>query len=220
MSITYDRESIVNKIIGTNAKNLYKSKIVNYTGKTSDTNKFYTEVIAQYILDQHNYFENILENSRQSTYKVQTHNKEMEIPKSNRKEEILAITMYKELEQVIDYQVPLKNKRGDDFGKVDLLIKKDNDLFLTELKGSNSKETLLRAVLEIETYYRTIDKAKLLLDYEKVDMNVRKALLIFDNSEQFRDLEDENKPYIKKLMKKLDISVWVFDRLAYTERQF
>jgi hypothetical protein len=222
MSITYDRDYIEKVLIGTKEKadKLYKMGIVNYTGKPSDSDEFYTEVIAQYILSQRDYFDGILENTRQSSYKVEKHDKEMDIPKSNRKEEILAITMFKRLDQVIDYQVPLKNKRGDDAGKIDLLIEQGSALFLTELKGRNSKETLLRAVLEIETYYRTVDKAKLLRDYGKEDKEVRKALLIFENSEQYSDLTSEGKPKIKELMKKMDISVWVFNELAYEEKPF
>jgi hypothetical protein len=224
MGITYDRDYIEKILNDTKKKadKLYKMGIVNYTGKTSDTSEFYTEVIAQYILDQHDYFEGILENTRQSSYKVPEHNKKMDIPTSNRKEEILAITMFTKLNHVLDYQVPLKNIQTDDDGKVDLLIEQDNALFLTELKGRNSRETLLRAVLEIETYYRTVDKAKLLRDYNKEDKEVRKALLIFENSEQYRDLTDKDKPKpkIRELVKKLDISVWVFNELAYEEKQF
>lgn len=49
---------------------------------------------------------------------------------------------------VLDYQVPLKNRREDKAGKVDLISLNEDNLYLLELKRQDSNETMLRCVLE------------------------------------------------------------------------
>ena len=41
----------------TDANTFYTRDIVNYTGKTSDTNEYYTEIIAEFILNNLNTFQ-------------------------------------------------------------------------------------------------------------------------------------------------------------------
>ena len=92
--------------------------------------------------------------------------------KSNRIEEQYAKRMFEISEndkaykldwpfgRVIDYQVPLKNERSDFAGKIDLLSYNANidskGVYIIELKRPDSKETLLRCILEAFTYYKTI----------------------------------------------------------------
>ena len=62
-----------------------------------------------------------------------------------------------------DYQIPLNDERKDKLGDVDLVSynEKTKTLFLIELKYKRNKETLLRASLEIFTYYKSADIDKL-----------------------------------------------------------
>ena len=75
--------------------------------------------------------------------------------------------MLNPLGEVIDYQVPLKSKQSDRAGKIDLMTFDESTgiLRLIELKAPKSKETLLRCVLEIYTYYKTVDMNELLRSY-------------------------------------------------------
>ena len=58
--------------------------------------------------------------------------------------------------KILDYQVPLKNKSTDKgLGKIDLISVKESSkpgtkiIYFLELKKDNSKETLLRCLLEV-----------------------------------------------------------------------
>lgn len=69
--------------------------------------------------------------------------------------------------KIIDYQTPLKDIQTDKAGKIDLLAYNENEktLRILELKKLDSKETMLRCVLEAYTYLKIVDKAKLLKDF-------------------------------------------------------
>ena len=62
--------------------------------------------------------------------------------------------------RIFDYEFPLNSVRSDKLGKIDLLSYNDaNDvLYLVEAKRphESSSESLLRAVLEIQTYYQVL----------------------------------------------------------------
>ncbi len=78
------------------------------------------------------------------------------------------------LGKIIDYEIPLKEKMSDKLGKIDIISVDSNGqsvrLIELKIKNKNGDETLLRALLEIYTYYKLIDcsgsKIKLLEDYE------------------------------------------------------
>ena len=59
--------------------------------------------------------------------------------------------------KVFDYQIPLKESRKDRFGEIDLVAQSGSSIKLLELKiDGKGKETLLRALLEIYTYYKLL----------------------------------------------------------------
>lgn len=69
---------------------------------------------------------------------------------------------------IIDREVPLYDHKYQQTAEIDLISYDEatNRLYLLELKRPNSKETLLRCILEIFTYFKTIgDKAKFLRDF-------------------------------------------------------
>lgn len=160
--------------------NFYKTSIVNYrgyvTGEKKITENLYTERIAKSILEHDLLTEwNSLMPVRENHF-VPDHSKECEcIISTNRKEEILAKLLYRQgdvvgLGKILDYQTPLKEKKSDSYGKIDLLSynKKDNLISVVELKyrPSVSNETLLRCILEAYTYYKL-----LMLDQVKQKLN-------------------------------------------------
>ena len=194
---------------------LYKQDFINYSGFTADTNELYTEVIAGELLSNIDLLDTISRISRDKEYNVKTHNGTTDNPESNRIEERIALGMYdKEYDHigiVRNYQVPLKNKRSDSAGKVDLVSEKDGDLQLIELKAGTNKETLLRCALEIETYWRIADLEKLKKEFGcPAGSRVRKTILVPLNGVQHEQYKDKNSN-IRRLMEKLDIHCYVFD---------
>jgi hypothetical protein len=224
----YSKTHIINQVsqgIG-EIEEFYKNKIINYRGCTEDK-KEYTEIIAEELLNLNIKVKmsSINEIVREKGYCVKSHNgivttKNNSLP-SNRTEELFALklfneskngTIFNKLGKVIDYQVPLKNKRDDKVGKIDLISATDDDIFLIELKTEKNKETLLRCILEISTYYQVLSKSKFIKSYPNQfknlsERNIKKAILISENSPQYNESK-----VIKNSMKKLiaDLQVEIF----------
>lgn len=191
----------------------YREKFVNYRGKTEDTAEYYTEVAAQFVSDHMKEFlRGIVEIKREADYRLDTHDGVF-ASDSVREEEITAMKLfnaskdgcsYAHIGKIIDYQTPLKSKRTDDAGKVDLLAYDGIYLRLLELKKEKSDETMLRCVLEGFTYLWTVDEAKLLWDFNLPDNTVVKACpFVFAGSRPHLEYQ-ENRPWLKKLMAQLD----------------
>ena len=75
MGKVYSKNEII-KIIEeakSDMRNFYKKEFVNYSGETSDTKEYYTEIIAECLLDNFYLFNTIKMISRESSYKVKTH---------------------------------------------------------------------------------------------------------------------------------------------------
>ena len=116
--------------------------------------------------------------------------------------------------KIIDYQTPLKNVQTDKAGKIDLLAynEKENPktLRILELKKLDSKETMLRCVLEAYTYLKIVDKAKLLKDFGLPEDTIIKACpFVFYGKEQYREMQaiKDDRKNLGKLIEKLGIEV-------------
>lgn len=201
-----------------NIRDFYKGPCVNYTGKCSDTGEYYTEVIARYLCEHIDEFIKGLEKeqvTRESSYKVKGHDGEH--GDTNRDEEEIAMDMFKYCEnggkydyigKIIDYQTPLKNTSNDKgLGKIDLLAHNNetNIMRILELKKPDSKETMLRCVLEGFTYLQIVDKEKLANNFGHEGAVVKASPFVFagDESNPYREMKEE-KPWLKKLMELLD----------------
>jgi hypothetical protein len=216
----YKRETIIKKI-EKQAKPLYQEACVNYTGVTTDTKEKYTEIIAAHLLsDIEGYKNSIRPVRREGSYKVKGHKSHKYDPADKsilRKEERLARSLYGckcgNLE-ILDYQVPLKNvgtEENKGLGKIDLLAWDGENLVILELKRPGSDETLLRCILEAYTYLKTVDRAKLAEDFKRMGAPVRTAALVFKGSQPHNDWLDGNQPYVKELMKRLGVGLYVLD---------
>lgn len=187
----------------------YKQSFVNYRGVTSDTNEYYTEVICRWLLQNMKKLQQIPKITREASYKTKSHDGIPKTEGSNREEELIAMEMFRQSEipglgKILDYQTPLKNKRTDRAGKIDLLSYDGKVLRILELKEPDSTETMLRCVLEGDTYLKTVDIPKLLRDFDlPEDTEVVACPFVFFDGEQRKELFS-GRPMLKKLMSALN----------------
>jgi len=205
-----------------NMPTLYKKPYINYKGETkgkADERLLYYEVIAEYLLE--NQVENLLssipEKKRTLDYRQRDH-----FVKSEKKEKILARglqkTTFDDIGEILDYEVPLRIDDNDgDVGDIDMLAydsdKKQYSIIESKLKWN--EDSLLHAILQICTYYRQIDKKKLIAEYKKPsDKDIQKVVFIFKDSRQYEDLQSKK---MQKLAKILDVKILVLEaKLAKT----
>ena len=214
---TYSKNEILEEI--QDMVNFYKRKVVNYRGKTSDSKDYYTEVVAEWILKNIYLFDYIKPITREKSYKVDSHDGKIKNEKSGREEEIIAMKLFDFSQnqgkvfdiigKIIDYQTPLKNVQTDDVGKIDLLAYNESKktLRILELKRPDSKETMLRCVLEAYIYLKIVDKTKLLKDFGLPEDTVIKACpFVFYGKKQYREMQ-QDREHLKDLIEKLGIEV-------------
>jgi len=211
----YTRQQIIDKCEEAfgDIKTFYQADIINYRGKTSDTEEYYTEIIAEFVCNNiEKYISSIPMITRKASYKTASHTGQYS-ENSNRDEEIAAIKMFNQsrggclydcIGEIIDYQTPLKSKRDDVAGKIDLLSYDGTYLRILELKKPDSTETMLRCVLEGYTYMQTVNKEKLLKDFTLPESTVVKASpFVFKAGVQYIEMKEERK-WLKQLMTLLD----------------
>ena len=219
----YSKEEIIKKLEVAKSEmgQFYSEDFLNYISETSDKEGDYTEIIAGWLLDNIELFNEIKPITREKSYKVKTHDGIIKNEESNREEEKIAMQLF-DLSQnkgkvfdiigkIIDYQTPLKNVRGDKVGKIDLLAynEKENPktLRILELKRPDSKETMLRCVLEAYTYLKIVDKTKLLKDFGLPENTKIKACsFVFLDGAQYQEMQQDRKN-LKELIEKLEIEV-------------
>lgn len=224
---TYSKDEIIKKLEVAKSEmwKFYSQDFVNYRGKTSDKERdYYTEIIAKWLLDNIELFNDIKMISRESSYKVDSHDGKNKDNDSNREEEKIAMKLFDFSQnqgkvfdiigKIIDYQTPLKNVQTDKAGKIDLLAynEKENPktLRILELKKIDSKETMLRCVLEAYTYLKIVDKAKLLKDFGLPENTKIKACpFVFYSGEQHQEMKEikDSRKNLGELIKKLDIEI-------------
>ena len=219
MGKKYSKEEIIKKLEVAKSEmgQFYSEDFLNYISETSDKEGDYTEIIAGWLLDNIELFNEIKLITREKSYKVKTHDGIIKNEESKREEEKIAMKLFDSskntgkvfdiIGKIIDYQTPLKNVRGDKAGKIDLLAYNENEktLRILELKRADSKETMLRCVLEAYTYLKIADKAKLLKDFGLPEDTIVKACpFVFFDGAQYKEIQEDRK-YLKELMKNLDV---------------
>lgn len=211
MSINYTKQQILDKLeqVKENMPLFYNQGFVNYSGKTSDTKEYYTELVAEWLLANLKLLNSIPEITRTASYKTTNHKGTTPREQSNRIEERIAMAMFRHgklpiLGDVIDYQTPLKDIQKNNAGKIDLLTYDGQVLRILELKTPDSKETMLRCVLEAYTYLKTINAAKLLKNFSlPANTKIQACTLVHFERSQHKEMMD-HRPYLEKLMKALD----------------
>ena len=209
--MSYTRDQIIGKCTEAfkDIKTFYKQSFINYRGITEDTDEYFTEVIAEFLCSHIAQFTDGIDTiTREETYKTEGHDGIPDNPGSNRKEELIAMAMYNKtydlVGRMLDYQTPLKNKSNDEAGKIDLLAYDGKALRILELKKPDSDETMLRCVLEAFTYWKTVDKPKLLSDFNlPADTVIKACPFVFKDGEQHNEIK-KARPHLKRLMSLLD----------------
>ena len=220
MGKKYSKNEILEEI--QDMGNFYKRKVVNYRGTTSDSKEYYTEVVAEWILKNIYLFDYIKPITREKSYKADSHDGKNKDNDSNREEEKIAMKLFDLSEnqgkvfeiigKIIDYQTPLKDIQTDKAGKIDLLAYNESKktLRILELKRPDSKETMLRCVLEAYTYLKVVDRAKLLKDFGlPKDTEIKACPFVFYGKEQYREMQaiKDDRENLGKLIEKLGIEV-------------
>ena len=219
---TYSKDEIIKKLEVAKSEmwKFYSQDFVNYRGKTSDKEGYYyTEIIAKWLLDNIKLFNDIKMISRKNSYKVDSHDGKIKNEKSGREEEIIAMKLFDFSQnqgkvfdiigKIIDYQTPLKDIQTDKAGKIDLLAYNENEktLRILELKKPDSKETMLRCVLEAYTYLKIVDKVKLLKDFGLPEnIEIKACPFVFYGKEQYKEIQ-KNKENLGQLIGKLGIEI-------------
>lgn len=209
--MSYTKQEIINKInISKNNMQLfYKSDFINYRGKTSDTDEYYTEIVCGWLLENLELLNAIPTITRKKGYFTKTHDGVIRNIKSNRDEEMIAMKMFNQsvinnLGKILDYQTPLKNKSSDKVGKIDLLSYDGDTLRILELKKPDSDETMLRCVIEGYTYLKTVDTKRLLQDFNlPQDTKIEANPFVFAGSIAYNEMA-EDRPNLKNLIKSLN----------------
>ena len=250
MSKTYTKAKVIERVSSylnpNDCKKLYKDECINFTGETKDTKENCSKVIVDYLVEHIDEFKKGLSKikvTRTDPYKTKSHNGISDFnfekrPKGERREEKIAHAMYCQYKdkpavfgKILDYQVPLKSTKDDiGLGKIDLLSVKNGSkpkskkIYFLELKKDYSeddtKETLLRCILEAYTYSKIIDKEKLCADFnlplEKEDNNefIIAPLVYKDN--HFENQLEFVKPLVKVLDIPVEIFVWGYNAGKYT----
>ena len=209
--MAYTKEDILNKCQEAfeNPGTFYQADVINYRGKTAE-GVLYNEIVAEFVCDNFGTLSNSIKTiTRKESYKTKSHTGEHNRNSNVREEEITAIKMFNQCKdgsdydfigKIIDYQTPLKNTSKDEAGKIDLLSYDGKTLRILELKKKDSKETMLRCVLEGFTYLCTVDKAKLLKDFSlSDDTEVVACPFVFFDEEQHKEMK-EDRPWLKKVM--------------------
>jgi len=200
------KEEVIEKLKKCKPENLYKEGCIARIG--------YFEECLDYILSNKKLLDGIKKKQRQKTYDIKRTEKD-NTKRTNRVEEWLVLDMYdpkdkeyKPFGKLLNYQIPLKNERLDKFGKIDFISLKDNSLLLVEIKAPKSPESILKAILEIETYYRIVDLNRLKTDFDlPPDIEIKKVIAIDTGSVAHSQLQDKR---IRSLLKDLGIEVMAF----------
>lgn len=196
---------------------LYKAGCLNWKGNTKE-GLSYSEVIAEHLLKLR--VKEALSQIppiKRADYNVE-HDGIIQND-SNRHEEKFAIGVHKKdlpfLGKIINYQVPLKARQSDKAGKIDLIAYRENpkNALIVELKFKDNAETLLRAAIEISTYYHMLSHENFLASYKEFKelkpRNIRKAVLLGEDTQSYEDARNiENLPNVRRLLQKLEVEIY------------
>lgn len=238
--MSYAKQEIKEQITSalTTPEKIYNNKWVNRKGRTSDSKELYSEVIAEELLFNLHKLREIPVVHREETYSPENHSKIIiDLKYSNKNEEIFAKRLVglelDKLGAIKNYQIPLKDKNSDKTGKIDLLSfnEKAKTLYIIKLKYKENEESLLRAILESYTYFKTVDQEKLIKDQKKLiedihndeflkelsdynsdDIKVKPAVLVVPECsacEELNEIKNENRPKLEALAKALEVDCFI-----------
>ncbi|MGL4942244.1 MAG: hypothetical protein ACRC46_03515 [Thermoguttaceae bacterium] len=124
--------------------------------------------------------------------------------------------------KILDYETPLKKEGrsetgeriGKGVGKIDLISYNENKNFVylleLKIKGNKDTDTLLRATLEIYTYWKMLQHDKLIKEFDDLNQKspepeIKKAVLLFKDCTAYNQYCSETSPNTIALMEKLGV---------------
>jgi hypothetical protein len=179
--------------------------------------KSYSNIIAHIIVNNFDCINLVKDDLRQNNFKIDDHCGQAQlstgIKQITEKRFLRALFNFanekplKFIGKVIDYEVPLKEKRGAQHGDIDLLACNNNNLFVIEAKKHDSSESILKAILEAYVYSRLVHsvKERFYFDFGFVsELILTPTILTFESAtsgEQLLQLCLKDKhPNIKRLL--------------------
>jgi len=214
----------------------YSKNFMTNRGFATDTKEYFPEIAAEWVIKNLEKFKQIAPNCRKSSYFSRSRDGHSDRPEAQ-SEKQLAIKMFNQeggipgVGVIVDYQTPLKNKRIDKFGEIDLLAYDADQkiLRILELKIPDSKEPILKCVLEAYTYLKLVDRVKLIRDLNLARKGERERFPIIpedtpivacpfvfrytstgEDGFQYKEIQEDH-PNLKKLMKLLEIKPLVIE---------
>ena len=203
-----------------NPAEIYRKDIFTKRGR----NRSISDAIANKLLDEKNSIRDVLTSiskvTRKNSYKVVSHDAAYKSKSVRRNEEVIAMWLcsrsasenieFDRIGRFLDYQIPMNDSIEDNFGEIDLLSYNsvENSVYLIELKHPNNSESIIKAMLEIATYYQIIDHNKLLKDMGlPLDAKIRKMALASKDSTNISDFSKIK----EELAKSLEVEIWTYE---------
>lgn len=198
---------------------LYQTDCVNYRSKISvgKVKKLFTEIIAEHIIHELDakrfdmkYLATFYDKSKlrggNAKYRFNFEHKLTE--KNKMTEKVVCHNLYKNgfenetIGKISEYEVNLVlgSKKNIDLISIN---HKTKTIYIIEVKGNllknQNEETLLRCILEIETYYQILNKVKdeFLCDLKLNGYEIKKAILLFEGENTKNDSTRAWEDYIK-----------------------
>lgn len=159
-----------------NKDSFYKQEYINYRGKTSDTEEYYTEVIAEFLCDHFIEYKNGIRCiTRENSYYTPGHDGEFN-PASNREEEKIAM-------RILELKKP---------GSQETMLR-------CVLEGY----TYLQIVNQRKLVVDFKKKMKEDFIYNSDEVTVKACPFVFYDSAQYKEMS-QHRPFLHKLMAMLD----------------
>ena len=182
----------------------------------------YEYLLANCIDTTERRIKNIEKVARNQPYKPPERKPKVATDRTNRGEEWFVLDMFhqgtdknKVFGELIEYQVPIKGKQDDKgAGDVDFISIINGYLYLHEIKAEDSQCSILKPILQIQTYYQQINHERLIGDFGltgKVN-GIKKSVVIFKGSEEQKQIDDPKvKPKVQELLKLFEIELFILD---------
>ena len=219
MAIKYNKE-IMSELVedALKDKNLfYKKSIKDLNQDGGDTllvnlkgkNYKYNDMVVEELINGDKYKKlldgrtcDFVKNSKNEIYNITRNNSDYAwINEDKITEKRLAICFYNKEEdnnvlgKRLHYETPISRKKRD--GAIDLVYQSEKYINLIEFKNYSSSETLLRALLEISTYFKKLDQSTFKKEFNCNDKSFQLVLLLEKGTDSYKQAEELTDKYEK-----------------------
>jgi hypothetical protein len=199
-------------------------EMFNYTGKLMDIDLPYTEYISELIMRDFYILKLIGKNDAiiRSTKSFNCNHtgisndyrRQKRFGYTRLNEKTFAVALFNSdynfpFGKILDYEIPLSENNSSKIGEIDLISKNGPDIYLIELK-MKTKETLLRAIMEVFTFAIFLNKRREKFQKDmKIDniQNIFPTILTFRGSyceTQLNEIVQNRYPKFRQLLVKMN----------------